>query len=121
MNTFESKNVLIVGGSSGIGAATAKAFAELGALVTIASRNQEKLDASAAEIKSSVGSTVQTAVLDTGDEAAVERFFAQTGPFDHVVVSAAQTPVAPHARSHSPMRTPPWTASFGAHIALRVP
>ncbi|WP_213776659.1 SDR family oxidoreductase [Caballeronia sp. dw_276] len=95
MNTFESKNVLIVGGSSGIGAATAKAFAELGARVTIASRNQEKLDASAAEIKSSVGSTVQTAVLDTGDEAAVERFFAQTGPFDHVVVSAAQTPGGP--------------------------
>lgn len=51
MNTFASKNILIVGGSSGIGAATAKAFAELGARVTIASRNQEKLDASAAEIK----------------------------------------------------------------------
>jgi NAD(P)-dependent dehydrogenase (short-subunit alcohol dehydrogenase family) len=95
MNTFESKNVLVVGGSSGIGAATAKAFAELGARVTIASRNQEKLDASAAEIKSSVGSTVQAAVLDTGDDAAVERFFAQTGPFDHVVVSAAQTPGGP--------------------------
>ncbi|WP_174363892.1 SDR family oxidoreductase [uncultured Caballeronia sp.] len=95
MNTFASKNILIVGGSSGIGAATAKAFAELGAHVTIASRNQEKLDASAAEIKSSMGSTVDTAVLDTGDEAAVERFFAETGPFDHVVVSAAQTPGGP--------------------------
>jgi len=95
MNTFASKNVLIVGGSSGIGAATAKAFAELGAHVTIASRNQEKLDASAAEIKSSMGSTVDTAVLDTGDETAVERFFAETGPFDHVVVSAAQTPGGP--------------------------
>ena len=95
MNTFASKNILIVGGSSGIGAATAKAFAELGARVTIASRNQEKLDASAAEIKSSMGSTVDTAVLDTGDEAAVERFFAETGPFDHVVVSAAQTPGGP--------------------------
>lgn len=95
MNTFASKSVLIVGGSSGIGAATAKAFAELGARVTIASRNQEKLDASAAEIKSSMGSTVDTAVLDTGDETAVERFFAETGPFDHVVVSAAQTPGGP--------------------------
>jgi NAD(P)-dependent dehydrogenase (short-subunit alcohol dehydrogenase family) len=95
MNTFASKNILIVGGSSGIGAATAKAFAELGAHVTIASRNQEKLDASAAEIKSSMGSIVDTAVLDTGDEAAVERFFAETGPFDHVVVSAAQTPGGP--------------------------
>ena len=95
MSTFESKNVLIVGGSSGIGAATARAFAELGAPVTIASRNQEKLDATAAEIKASTGSAVRTAVLDTGDEAAVERFFAETGPYDHVVVSAAQTPGGP--------------------------
>lgn len=42
MSNLESKKVLIVGGSSGIGAATAIAFAELGAEVTIASRNQNK-------------------------------------------------------------------------------
>jgi len=36
MNNFESQTVLIVGGSSGIGAAAAKAFAALGADVTIA-------------------------------------------------------------------------------------
>jgi NAD(P)-dependent dehydrogenase (short-subunit alcohol dehydrogenase family) len=91
MSNLESKKVLIVGGSSGIGAATAKAFAAQGAEVTIASRNQGKLDAVAAEI----GKPVRTAVLDTTDEAAVEAFFAKTGQFDHVVISAAQTPGGP--------------------------
>jgi NAD(P)-dependent dehydrogenase (short-subunit alcohol dehydrogenase family) len=91
MSNLESKKVLVVGGSSGIGAATAKAFAELGAEVTIASRNQANLDAAAAEI----GGRVRTAVLDTTDEAGVEAFFAKTGRFDHVVISAAQTPGGP--------------------------
>jgi NAD(P)-dependent dehydrogenase (short-subunit alcohol dehydrogenase family) len=91
MSNLESKKVLIVGGSSGIGAATAKAFAAQGAEVTIASRNQGKLDAVAAEI----GKLVRTAVLDTTDEAAVEAFFAKAGQFDHVVISAAQTPGGP--------------------------
>jgi NAD(P)-dependent dehydrogenase (short-subunit alcohol dehydrogenase family) len=91
MNKFESQTVLIVGGSSGIGAAAAKAFAALGADVTIASRNQAKLDAVAADI----GSSVRTAVLDTTDEASVEAFFAKAGRFDHVVISAAQTPGGP--------------------------
>ena len=91
MSNLESKKVLIVGGSSGIGAATATAFAGLGAEVTIASRNQAKLDAVAARISGHV----RTAVLDTTDEAAVEAFFATAGQFDHVVISAAQTPGGP--------------------------
>ena len=91
MNNFNSKAVLIVGGSSGIGAAAAQAFAALGANVTIASRNQAKLDAVAANI----GSSVRTAILDTTDGAAVEAFFANAGLYDHVVVSAAQTASGP--------------------------
>jgi NAD(P)-dependent dehydrogenase (short-subunit alcohol dehydrogenase family) len=92
MNKLASQTVLIVGGSSGIGAAAAQAFAALGAEVTIASRNQAKLDAVAADMGAA---TVSTAVLDITDEAAVEAFFAQGKPFDHVVISAAQTPGGP--------------------------
>jgi NAD(P)-dependent dehydrogenase (short-subunit alcohol dehydrogenase family) len=91
MSNFESKTVLIVGGSSGIGAAAAKAFAALGADVTIASRSQEKLDAVAADI----GAHVRTAVIDTTDEASVDTFFSNAGRFNHVVISAAQTPGGP--------------------------
>jgi NAD(P)-dependent dehydrogenase (short-subunit alcohol dehydrogenase family) len=91
MNTFASKSVLVVGGSSGIGAATAHAFLAAGAEVTIASRNAAKLEQAARDI----GTGVRTAVLDTTDSAAVEAFFANAPAFDHVVVSAAQTPSGP--------------------------
>lgn len=85
---FEDKHVLVIGGSSGIGQAAAKAFAEAGAAVTIASRHEDKL-AAAAE---AIGGNVRVAMLDTTDASAVEAFFADEGEFDHVVVSAAQTP-----------------------------
>lgn len=91
MTTFEGKKVLVVGGSSGIGEATAKAFAALNATVTIASRNEAKLKAAAAKI----GGSVHTAVLDTADTAAVDAYFANAGAFDHIVISAAQTPSGP--------------------------
>jgi NAD(P)-dependent dehydrogenase (short-subunit alcohol dehydrogenase family) len=91
MNLPQSTRVLIVGGSSGIGAAAAKAFAALGAQVTIASRSAQKLADAAADI----GHGVQTATLDTTDAAAIDAFFAAQPPFDHVVISAAQTPSGP--------------------------
>jgi NAD(P)-dependent dehydrogenase (short-subunit alcohol dehydrogenase family) len=91
MSKLASAKVLVLGGSSGIGLATAKAFAELGADVLIASRNPAKLAAAQAEI----GGTARHVVLDTTDDTAVERFFSTAGQFDHVVVSAAQTAGGP--------------------------
>jgi len=91
MNPFQNQSVLIVGGSSGIGAAAALAFAAAGARVTIAARNAERLDAVAHQAKGRIA----TAVLDTADTAGVEAFFAQRPAFDHVVISAAQTPTGP--------------------------
>lgn len=43
---------------------------------------------------------MRTAVLDTTDEAAVEAFFATAAQFDHVVISAAQTPGGPVRQFH---------------------
>jgi NAD(P)-dependent dehydrogenase (short-subunit alcohol dehydrogenase family) len=43
---------------------------------------------------------VRTAVLDTTDEVAVEAFFATAAQFDHVVISAAQTPGGPVRQLH---------------------
>jgi len=91
MTSLASQSVLVVGGSSGIGAAVAKAFAALGARVTIAARDRKKLDASAAEI----GQGVSTAVLDITRDDDVAAFFATADTFDHVVISAAQTPTGP--------------------------
>jgi NAD(P)-dependent dehydrogenase (short-subunit alcohol dehydrogenase family) len=77
MNQLKSKRILVVGGSSGIGAATASAFAELGADVLIVSRNAAKL----AETAAGIGNSVSTAVLDTTNAEAVEAFFATAGNF----------------------------------------
>ena len=43
MNRFEGKNILVTGGSSGIGAAAAIAFAREGARVAITGRDAEGL------------------------------------------------------------------------------
>jgi NAD(P)-dependent dehydrogenase (short-subunit alcohol dehydrogenase family) len=91
MQSLRNQRILIIGGSSGIGLATAVGAIAAGATVTIASRNQEKLDAAA----STLGDVARTALLDTGDKALVEKFFQQEEPWDHIVISAAQTKGGP--------------------------
>lgn len=91
MFSLEQQRVLLIGGSSGIGLATAMSAVAAGAAVTIASRSQDKLDTAAARIAGSV----ETATLDTSDNAAIEAFFANHAPWDHIVISAAQTPTGP--------------------------
>jgi len=91
MHGFQGKSVLVVGGSSGIGASTALAFAAAGARVTIAARSADRLGA----VADQAPQPIETAVLDMTDAAGVEAFFAQRSAYDHVVVSAAQTPSGP--------------------------
>jgi NAD(P)-dependent dehydrogenase (short-subunit alcohol dehydrogenase family) len=88
---FNGQRVLVVGGSSGIGAAAAAAFAARGAKVTIASRSADKLAAAAREI----GTAVDTLTLDITNDENVQRVLESAGEFDHVVISAAQTPGGP--------------------------
>ncbi|WP_321909663.1 SDR family oxidoreductase [Burkholderia cepacia] len=88
---LNDQRVLVVGGSSGIGEATSRAFAEAGATVTIASRDAAKLAAS----KDRIGYGVSTGVMDIIEDASVRSFLDSAGEFDHVVVSAAQTATGP--------------------------
>ena len=87
MASLANTRVLVIGGSSGIGEAVARRSAESGAEVTIASRSGDKLTRAA----ETIGHGVRTAVLDTGDNAALERFFADNAPWDHVTISSAAT------------------------------
>ncbi|MEV5374610.1 SDR family oxidoreductase [Streptomyces nondiastaticus] len=89
MSTYQGKRVLVVGGSSGVGLATARRFTAEGALVTIASRSKEKIDAALAGL----GTTATGQVLDITDDDAVEAFAGTAGTFDHVVITAADTPM----------------------------
>jgi NAD(P)-dependent dehydrogenase (short-subunit alcohol dehydrogenase family) len=117
MFSFTNQDVLVVGGSSGIGLATAKAFAAAGARVTIASRSGDKLAAALKEI----GDGARSEVLDTGDAQAVESFLA-AHTWNHVVVSAAKTPSGPVRQlslddAHKAMESKFWGAYRVARAA----
>jgi NAD(P)-dependent dehydrogenase (short-subunit alcohol dehydrogenase family) len=81
---LEGKKVVVVGGSSGIGLSTAELAKAQGAEVIIASRNAERLNATARKL----GATAIPADV-TSDES-VASLFRSCGPVDHVVVTAAQ-------------------------------
>ncbi|PSL46036.1 NAD(P)-dependent dehydrogenase (short-subunit alcohol dehydrogenase family) [Chitinophaga niastensis] len=78
------KRVIILGGSAGIGLATANAAASEGADVIIVSSNQERIDKALATLPESA----QGYAVDLGNEAAVRDFFQGTGSFDHLVFTA---------------------------------
>jgi NAD(P)-dependent dehydrogenase (short-subunit alcohol dehydrogenase family) len=74
------KRIVLIGGSAGIGLATAKRAAKQGASVVIAGRTEQRLQSA----KQQIDGTVETHQLDATDEAAVADFFAKIGPFDHL-------------------------------------
>jgi NAD(P)-dependent dehydrogenase (short-subunit alcohol dehydrogenase family) len=81
--TLEGQHVVIVGGSSGIGLATAHLAQQLGAMVTLVGRNPERLQWAAAELGG-----VRSAIADAADEAAIHRALADLPPIHHVYVAA---------------------------------
>ncbi len=84
--SLEGKRVVILGGSTGIGLATAKAAAEEGATVVVVSSNQKKIDAALKDLpKGSTGFTV-----DLSKEQNIEAFFNQNGKFDHLLYTAGE-------------------------------
>jgi NAD(P)-dependent dehydrogenase (short-subunit alcohol dehydrogenase family) len=92
MTDFTGQRVLIVGGTSGVGLAAAQQFAARGADLAIASRSTRKHDAALAEL-TAFGGKATAHALDIRSDAEVEQFAATAGEFDHVLVSAGETPM----------------------------
>jgi NAD(P)-dependent dehydrogenase (short-subunit alcohol dehydrogenase family) len=87
--TLAGKKVVVIGGSSGIGLATAELAKGQGADVVIASRSAAKLDPVAERLK------VTAIPADVTSDQSVAELFRRIGPVDHVVLTAAQLRTGP--------------------------
>lgn len=74
--TWQGQHCLITGGAAGIGLASAKFFAEAGALVTLVDVDEKALEASAHEIRAT-GSIVHTHCIDVTDPERLEALVEQ--------------------------------------------
>lgn len=83
---------LITGGTAGIGAAFARAFAGRGTALVLVARNPERLDETAAQFRREYGVEVETLVADLSDREAqqrvADRLESSTDPVDVFVNNA---------------------------------
>lgn len=95
---MEDKVILIVGGSGGIGSATAKLFAKAGAKIVLAARNKNKAEEVAQEINDKGGEAYAIQV-DATDEASVNKMVdeisSQLGPVDVLINAFGQGIIQP--------------------------
>ena len=85
--SLTNKRVVIIGGTSGIGLATARAAIDAGAHVVIASSRQSSIDAALGELAADTTGRA----LDVLDAGAVQAFFDEIGEFDHLAYTAGES------------------------------
>jgi NAD(P)-dependent dehydrogenase (short-subunit alcohol dehydrogenase family) len=89
MYSIMGQHVVVLGGTSGFGFATAQAAAAAGARVSIASRSAEKLRGALDRL----GNVASGACVDVTDMPALEAYFANLGAFDHLAVTVGDAMV----------------------------
>lgn len=93
-DALDGRTVVVTGGGTGAGADLARGFAAAGALVVVAGRRREPLEAVAA-----ASANIRAIVCDVTDEGAVARLFAEAGPVHVVVANAGAAESAPLTRT----------------------
>lgn len=91
------KRILVTGGGSGLGAAMAKRFGELGANLVICGRRREMLDQTAQRLRDETGAAIHAMPCDIRDPAAVDDMMTalwNDAPIDVLVNNAAATFIA---------------------------
>jgi NAD(P)-dependent dehydrogenase (short-subunit alcohol dehydrogenase family) len=91
-NLLKNKRILITGGGTGLGKATAQRFLELGATVYICGRRHEVLTATETELRQKTGGPIHSRPCDVRDAAAVDEMIDtiwNDGPLDVLMNNAA--------------------------------
>lgn len=86
MFSLNGQKVVIIGGSYGMGYATAELALEAGAEVAIAARGAQKLQEASQRLEARGGRAVPWRALRVEDRPAVAGFLTEQGPFDHLVL-----------------------------------
>jgi NAD(P)-dependent dehydrogenase (short-subunit alcohol dehydrogenase family) len=120
MNRFEGKSVLVTGGNSGIGLATAQAFAREGARVVITGRDQATLDTASATLGKNAIALRNDASDSAAARALVEALMAKGIRLDAIFINAGIAKLAPIENVDEAM----WDQVFnvnvkGAYFAIK--
>jgi NAD(P)-dependent dehydrogenase (short-subunit alcohol dehydrogenase family) len=106
--SLEGRSVLILGGTSGMGLATAQAARRAGATVAIVGRDAAKAETA----RQSVGGGTVCGVLDARDTGALATFAEGLDAIDHVVSFTGNQPAAPVAEADHEM----FASAFEARV-----
>ena len=85
---MKEQQVVVIGGSEGIGLAVAKAARGLGARVLAVARTKEKLEAARDAV-----SGLEIRVADINNAASIEEIFTELSVVDHVYIAAGSTKI----------------------------
>jgi NAD(P)-dependent dehydrogenase (short-subunit alcohol dehydrogenase family) len=111
---WQNAHALVTGAGTGIGAATAIAFARAGVRVSIAGRRMEPLKQTKAALGERAGALV---TMDVADEAAVAKGVAQieaeAGPIDILVNNAGKASSAPFEKTESAL----WAEMLASNLS----
>ncbi|PLR27753.1 short-chain dehydrogenase [Caulobacter zeae] len=109
---YDDKTLVVIGGGSGIGLATAKAFVEGGGQVVIGGRSLDRLETA----RERLGPNARAAAVDLFDPASVARFFALVDRIDHLFTPAATYTIAPFDHPDEAALASPFDGKFWGQV-----